>query len=74
MVSVDVMHHVYLLEYGTDLEKINVLTNATKHKETMVHKRFRQKLSSSGVRRWTDNKKEEGSEEEDRQGADVNKC
>ena len=31
----------------------NVLTNATKHKETIVHKRFRQKLSSSGVRRET---------------------
>ena len=35
----------------------NVLTNATKHKETTVHKRFWLRLSSSGVRRETDNKK-----------------
>ena len=43
----------------------NVLTNATKHKETIVHKRFRQKLSSSGVRREADK------EEEDRQVDDI---
>ena len=35
----------------------NVLTNATKHKETTVHKRFRQILSSSGVRREIDNER-----------------
>ena len=41
------------------LEQIqgNVLSNATKHKETRVHKCFRQKLSASGVRRETDNKR-----------------
>ena len=46
-------------EQITFIEQIqgNVLTNATKHKETMIHKRFRQKLSSSGARRQTDNKK-----------------
>jgi len=27
-----------------------VLTNTTKHKETIIHERFRQKLSSSGAR------------------------
>ena len=35
----------------------NVLTNATKHKETKVHQRFRQKATSLGVRRETDNKR-----------------
>ena len=42
-----------------EIEQIwgNVLTNATKHKKTIVHKRFRQKKSSSGVRRETDNKR-----------------
>ena len=50
----------------------NVLTNAMKHKETIVQKHFRQKLSSLGSRRQTT--KEEGSKEEDRQeGAEVKK-
>ena len=34
------------------------------HKEMIVHKRFQQKLSSSGVRWETDNKRE-GNKEED---------
>ena len=37
----------------------------------MIHERFWQKLSSSGATRWIT--KEEGSKEEDRQGADVKK-
>ena len=32
----------------------SVLTSATKDKETIVHTRFRQKLSSSGLRRETE--------------------
>ena len=35
----------------------NVQTNATKRKGKIVHNHFRQKLSSSGVRRETDNKR-----------------
>ena len=34
----------------------NALTSATKHKETIVHERFRQKLSSSGIKIQTKKK------------------
>ena len=39
--------------------KGNVFNNATKQNETIVHERFRQKLSSSGVRRDRQQKKKE---------------
>ena len=35
----------------------NVLTNAMKHKETMIHERFVQKKSSSGMSSKRDNKR-----------------
>ena len=66
----------------TDLGKTDVLTSATKYKETIVYKYFPQQMSSSGVRRERENQrrrkqrrgqttKEEGSKEGDRQRADV---
>ena len=41
--------------FNTKIEQIqgNVLTNSTKHKNTIVHERFQQKLSSPGARRLT---------------------
>ena len=51
---------------NVDQTKGNVLTNATKHKETVVHKRFRQ-IFVFGCKKTDRQQQKGGSKEEDRQ-------
>ena len=50
---------------NVDQTKGNVLTNATKHKETVVHKRFRQ-IFVFGCKKTDNNKKEEAKKRTDK--------